>query len=327
MKNMFCDSVVMVFTLLLFSFLLSNCNSNDPNEPTNPVVPHLERWGIYSLDLTSELTELIYSSSNQISFVRLSNSGDKFIFSQKINGELNENKEICEIGTDGNGFRSITSNNYWDLYPCWSPDDERIAFLSFRETDLDIYVMNSTGSNETKLFDSGFHDADIDWHGDKIYFTSQSKIWSISEEGTVLSQITEPPRAGEWGNANLPFGDYDPRVNPDGTELVFERMVDDQSVHGNYNIYTINLNSGVETELTANGYSQGLVEWSHAGDKLVYIVAAIGTEGKYDIYMMNSNGSDNHSIMPSYFPAEFLCHLAMFSIDDTKIYFLGEWWE
>jgi hypothetical protein len=59
----------------------------------------------------------------------------------------------------------------------------------------------------------------------------------------------------------------------------------------------------------------------------VYIVAAIGSEGKYDVYEMNSDGSDSRNITPSYFPINFLCHSAVYSSDDAGIFFVGEWWE
>lgn len=45
------------------------------------------------------------------------------------------------------------------------------------------------------------------------------------------------------------------------------------------------------------------------------------------MYMMNADGTNNHDITPEYFPANFLIHSAVFSIDDTVLYFVGEWWE
>jgi Tol biopolymer transport system component len=79
--------------------------------------------------------------------------------------------------------------------------------------------------------------------------------------------------------------------------------------------------------LTDNGYSQGLANWSHLGDRLVYIVAAVGTEGRYDIWMMNADGTSVRNVTPSYFPSSFLCHSAMFSKDDSKLYFAGQWYK
>lgn len=116
-------------------------------------------------------------------------------------------------------------------------------------------------------------------------------------------------------------------MSPGGTKIVFERMDDDSSPHGNYNIYVINVDGSGEIRLTDSGYSQGLVSWSHSGDRMVYLVGAIDSEGKYDIYMMNSDGTDNHNVTPGYFPVAFLCHSPIFSMDDSKIFFVGEWWE
>jgi hypothetical protein len=77
--------------------------------------------------------------------------------------------------------------------------------------------MNVDGSGTQPLYDSSSHEADIDWLGDQIAFTKDSSIWIIQAYGTNIRQVTHPPRAGEWGNTILPFGDYDPQISPDGT--------------------------------------------------------------------------------------------------------------
>jgi Tol biopolymer transport system component len=149
----------------------------------------------------------------------------------------------------------------------------------------------------------------------------------MNSDGSGTFPLTDPPRAGEWGAANLPFGDYDPRISPDRTTVVFERLVGDQSPHGEYDLYLIDLETLNETRLTSTGFSQGLASWSNSGQHLVYIVSAMGEVGIYDIYRINANGSENRNITPDYFPPQFLCHWAIFSGDDTAIYFIGEWWE
>jgi Tol biopolymer transport system component len=148
----------------------------------------------------------------------------------------------------------------------------------------------------------------------------------INEDGTNPIQITNPPRAGEWGNSVLPFGDYDPYLSPNGIEIVFERLVNDQTSHGNYDIYKINIETKQEEALTNTGYTQGLPVLSYMGDRIVYLVGAIGEQGHFDLYLMNSDGSENQNITPKYYPEEFLCHDPIFSKDDSKIYFIGEWY-
>ena len=322
-------SPAIIFVILMPLLFIAGCTSDGNTPPDVREVPGQEGWGIYELDRSTLDVKLLYGSSYEIftSCLGLSSSGDRLVFAQKIGGQDNDNMEICSIGTDGGDFTRITNNRFWDLYPVWSPDDTRLAFLSMRENDLDIYVIDADGGNEHKLFDSGFHDADIDWVGDSIVFTSQSAIWRMNPDGTQPVEITSPPGRGEWGIANLPLGDYDPRLSPDGGRIVFERLDDVNQPNGIYNIYVINRDGSGETRLTDTGYAQGLVNWSHSGRELVYIVGAINGEGKYDIYIMNSDGTGNHNITPDYFPADFLCRAALFSQDDSKILFIGQWWE
>lgn len=316
-------TVVIMGLVLCCSFLFAaGCKLSTPIQE----IPHEQRWGIYTLDLATETVRLIYSSPVEISVLRLNHAGNQFAFSMKTGAEQTT-EEIFVIEIDGQNLRQVTDNNERDLFPAWGPDDTRIAFLTFRNNDLDIYAIDIDGKNEGMVFDSGYHDADIDWNQNTIVFTSNHRIWQMKSDGTGVKQITEPPRAGEWENANLPYGDYDPHLNPDNSKVVFERMVDATTTHGNYDIFTINPDGTGETRLTNSGHSQGLPIWSQSGDMIVYIVAAIEGEGHFDIYLMNADGSNNRNVTPDYFPPEFLCHSAVISHNDRQVYFIGEWFE
>ena len=319
-------SLLLVLTIAVV--LVAGCVAEN-NPSTGKTVPHEGDWGIYALDLSTEEVELIWSCGETISHLCLNHAGDEFAFSRKTGGTQDSNEEVFAIGVDGTGLRQLTTNNYRDLYPSYSPDDSKIAFLSWPGSTLDIYIMNSDGSSQKLLYDSGFHDADINWgSGGRIAFTRNSQIWTMKDDGSDARQITSPPQAGLWGEGdiNLPFGDYDPRFSPDGSKIAFERLDDDTSSHGNYNLYVVDSTGTGEAKLTDTGYSQGLAIWSHSGDRLVYIVAAIGSAGKYDIYMMDADGGNARNITPDYFPAAFLCHAAIFSKDDSKVYFTGQWY-
>ncbi|MFC2038878.1 TolB family protein [Chloroflexota bacterium] len=322
-------TVPAVCALLFCLVLIPGCGPDSLSQPETRTVPHEGQWGIYGLDIESGDVRLIYSSPDELyaSALRLSNDGTKLTFAGKSGGQDNSSMEIFILDTDGNNPIQITDNDFFDLYPAWSPDDSRIAFLSWRETDLDIYAMNADGSGEKKIHDSGYHDADIDWAGNNIVFTSQFAIWKVNSDGTQAVQVTDYPEQGEWGIANLPAGDYDPRLNPEGNKIVFERLEDTANPNGGYNIFTINTDGSEETRLTDTSYSQGLANWSHSGNRLVFMVGAIENAGKYDIYMMNADGTENRSITPDYFPDIFLCHAPGFSMDDSEILFIGQWWE
>jgi len=318
--------VIAVFTSVV---LASGCAGINAAPPDVKTVPHQNRWGIYELNLATLNVKLIYSTPEEIytSALRLNSGGNRLVFAQIIGGPTDNDTEICSIDIDGQNFKRLTQNKLWDLYPAWSPDGTRIAFLSLREKDLDIYMMDADGGNTRKLYDSGSHDADIDWAGGNIVFTAGFSIWMTNDNGGKAVQITHPPQQGQWGKANRPAGAYDPRLGPDGKKIVFERLENTGDIHGGYNLFTINSDGTGETRLTNSGYAQGLASWSHAGKALVYVVAAINGEGKYDIYMMNADGTDVHNITPAYFPTAFLCHAPVFSQDDSSVFFIGQWWE
>ncbi len=232
-------------------------------------------------------------------------------------------QEICTIDVEGTNYQQITDDNNWYLIPCWTSDDSKIVYLSRRET-LDIFIMDTDRSNPVLVYHSGGHDSDMHCCKGKIVFTRDSQIWTINEDGTGLIQITDPPRAGEWGNSVFPFGDYDPFWSFDGKKIVFERTVDDKTTHGIYEIYVVNAEGTGETALTSSRYTQGIASWSHSAEKIVYMVSAIGNQGCYDLYMINADSSDQHKIIPDYYPPEFLCHHPIFSIYDSKVFFIGE---
>ena len=313
-------AIIISSVLMLSMLCISGCVHNEKT------VPHQGRWGIYSLTLDTSDVQLLYTTNQSIEgSVTLDPISQRLVFSQTLDGNTNEDFELCAITTEGKNFTRFTNNKFWDLYPSWAPDGKRLAFLRFNRT-LDIYTMDADGKNSL-LFDSGRHDADIDWGISGIVFTCNSSIWIMNNDGTQPRQVTVPPHQGEWGEAELPFGDYDPRLRPDGQRIVFSRLVDDRSVHGNYDFYSININGSGEIRLTNTEYSQGLLSWSHSGVTLAFVVAAINDIGKYDIYLMDADGSNQRNITPSYFPDNFLCHSAVFSADDSMLYFVGEWWK
>jgi TolB protein len=310
-----------ITALLLLALMMQGI----PTSRAETTIPYLERWGIYELDPETLRVTTIFTSPNPITKIRINSAGDTFAFSMSIDEDSLE--EIWTFDTETGELTKLTENSHMDVYPSWSPDDTKIAYLSWPGETLDIHVMDADGENQKLLYDSGYHDSDIHWVGDKIAFTRNSQIWIMEEDGTGATRLTDPPRAGEWGEAVLPFGDYDPRISPDGERIVFERMVGDSSPHGNYDLFTIDSDGSNEERLTDTGWTQGLAAWSPSGDSIVFSVAAVDGGGRYDIYMMSGDGPQIRDLTSQLFPQSFLAHEAVFSADGSTIFFIGEWWD
>ncbi|MEE8341710.1 MAG: hypothetical protein V3R52_06405, partial [Candidatus Neomarinimicrobiota bacterium] len=251
-----------IVSLLLGCALDSGNTSADAPE-------HDKRFGIYRIDRATEDVALIYSSDNSLHRIHENHTGTKLVFQEDFGDDTFHDSEIALINTDGSGYRRITDNAWLDAYPSWSPDGTKILFLSwpdYPENTMDIFVMESDGTGRFELYDSGYYDADCSWGGSQIVFTRESQIWIMDDTGANVRQVTDYEFAGQQGNANLPLGDYDPRLNPSGDVICFDRMVDDQSTSGNYNFYTININGAEEKAITNTGWQQFIAEWSHGGD-------------------------------------------------------------
>jgi Tol biopolymer transport system component len=90
----------------------------------------------------------------------------------------------------------------------WSPDGSQIAFVSNRDGNSEIYVMNSDGTGLTRLTDNPDDDVNPRWSpdGSMIAFwtnrNGDSEIYVMNADGTGQVNVTRDARLDEehaWG--------------------------------------------------------------------------------------------------------------------------------
>lgn len=173
------------------------------------------------------------------------------------------------------GLPSVTSA----AFEIVAPGPGRIAFVSARDGNSEIYTMNPDGSGLVNLTNNPASDDTPAWSpdGTKIAFVSfrdgNWEIYVMNADGSGLVNVT-----------NNPTSDYRPVWSPDGAKIAFVR-------YGNAccigEIYVINADGSGATNLTSDA-SNFVPVWSPDGSKIAFTTRRDGND---EVYLMNSDGS------------------------------------
>ena len=182
----------------------------------------------------------------------------------------------------------------------------RIAFVSNRDSNDEIYIMNGDGGGLTNLTNNSADDQAPFWSpdGKRIAFQSNrdgnSEIYVLDADGTNLTRLT-----------NNPTDDAIDGWSPDGKKLVFHTNRD-----GNYEVYVMNADGTDQTNLTDSPADDEIPDWSPDGTKIAFMS---DRDGNPEIYVMNADGSNPIRLTNS--PAEDL--FPYWSPDGTRIAFFS----
>lgn len=177
--------------------------------------------------------------------------------------------------------------------PAWSPDGQRLAFAarSWDSNQYGVYLMDRQGQVGQPLFaDARLESSAPDWAPDGSLVLARWVEAEGGAEGGFDSQIFSAQADGS-GLRSLPDSQSDeqPRVSPDGRQIVFVSQRDDQA-----DIYRMDVDGSNVVRLTNSTASELHPAWSPDGKWIVYATNRDSPAGKnnYSLYIMAPDGSN-----------------------------------
>jgi len=190
--------------------------------------------------------------------------GRKIAFPSERDG----NPEVYVMNADGSEQRNLTRNPAGDNlrtpdiqqttaeHSAWSPDGRQLLFVSNRDGNSEVYVMNADSSGQRNLTRNPAQDSDPVWSPDgrTIAFVRgrngnnrpAREVYVMNADGSGQRNLTRNPATDEA-----------PAWSPDGSTIAFLSQRDH-----NYEVYIMNADGTKQRNLTRSPTNDGSFAWS-----------------------------------------------------------------
>jgi len=190
-----------------------------------------------------------------------------------------------------------------------------IAFVSNRNGNHDIYIMNADGSDQRQLTTSPDQDGWPNWSPDgkqMAFQSNRSGALNIYLMDVLGGSRVDDSKAQRLTNSPPGRGSWEPAWSPDGKWIAYSA----QQTSGS-DIFLTNPDGTGRQRLTDNKAIDGAPAWSPDGKQIAFFS---DRDGNWEIYVMNADGSNVRRL--THHPGQD--HSPAWSPDGARIAFVSE---
>ncbi|RUO29828.1 peptidase S9 family protein [Aliidiomarina sedimenti] len=200
---------------------------------------------VFELELAAD--PQVHANGNHVVFVRRSmdRQADRMV------------GRLWQVATDGSNLRPLTSGEGNESSPRWSPDFERLAYVSDQSGSQQIHIRWQDSGHTSLVSTLPFSPGSLSWSPDGEWFAF-TMFTPESRQAPV--QLPGKPAGAEWAEAPTYIDSVQYRRDGAG-----------YSPQGNSHLYVMPVEGGTPRQLTEGDYDvRGTISWSHDGGAIYY---------------------------------------------------------
>ncbi len=218
--------------------------------------------------------KIIFASSHSApTFEKIEKNEDKYVW------DLTPYMNIYEANLDGSELKPLTSGPAYHAECAYSSDGSEIVYASNETGSMNLYTMNADGSNVRQITHT-----DYSYNGGPFFSPSGSHIiFRTDRSQKDFLQIYLTDRKGqELQLTDNGAVNWAPYWHPNGKVIVYTT-----SIHGHhqYELYLMNIETGIECRLTESPSFDGLPVFNAIGDLILW--TSKRGDGSCQIFLAN----------------------------------------